>query len=96
MRIIVIEDELELANILAKRLKNEGYGVDVCDNGLDAEDYIKSSSYDLILLDIMLPKTRWLYFAKEDTKAEYYDTGTVADSKRFHRGSCKGIGYGSK
>ena len=56
MRIIVIEDELELANILAKRLKNEGYGVDVCDNGLDAEDYIKSSSYDLILLDIMLPK----------------------------------------
>ena len=56
MRIIVIEDELELANILAKRLKNEGYGVDVCDNGLDAEDYIKSSSYDLILLDLMLPK----------------------------------------
>ena len=56
MRIIVIEDELELANILAKRLKNEGYGVDVCDNGLDAEDYIKSASYDLILLDIMLPK----------------------------------------
>ncbi|WP_050615542.1 response regulator transcription factor [Bacillus testis] len=55
MRILIVEDEQDLQNILAKRLKAEHYSVDACGNGRDALDYIAMASYDLILLDIMIP-----------------------------------------
>ena len=55
MRILVVEDEPDLKEITAKRLKAEGYGVDTCDNGKDAQYYIEHTPYDLILLDVMLP-----------------------------------------
>ena len=57
MRILVVEDEPDLKEITAKRLKAEGYGVDTCDNGKDAQYYIEHTPYDLILLDVMLPGT---------------------------------------
>ena len=55
MRILVVEDEPDLKEITAKRLKAGGYGVDTCDNGKDAQYYIEHTPYDLILLDVMLP-----------------------------------------
>lgn len=55
MRILVVEDEPDLKEITAKRLKAEGYGVDTSDNGKDAQYYIEHTPYDLILLDVMLP-----------------------------------------
>ena len=55
MRILIVEDEPDLKEITAKRLKAEGYGVDTCDNGKDAQYYIEHTPYDLILLDVMLP-----------------------------------------
>ena len=55
MRILVVEDEPDLKEITAKRLKAEGYGVDTCDNGKGAQYYIEHTPYDLILLDVMLP-----------------------------------------
>ncbi|MEG1584078.1 MAG: response regulator transcription factor [Anaerovorax sp.] len=56
MRILIVEDERSLRTVLEERLKKEGYSIDSCDNGLDAIDYIESASYDVVLLDIMLPK----------------------------------------
>ncbi len=55
MRILVVEDEPDIKEITAKRLEAEGYGVDTCDNGKDAQYYIEHTPYDLILLDVMLP-----------------------------------------
>ena len=55
MRILIVEDEQDLQNILVKRLKAEHYSVDACGNGRDALDYIAMASYDLIVLDIMIP-----------------------------------------
>lgn len=55
MRILIVEDELDLQNVLVKRLTSEHYSVDACDNGVDAIDYIAMTSYDIIVLDIMLP-----------------------------------------
>lgn len=56
MRVLIIEDEPNLLNIIKKKLVSENYSVDVCDNGNDAESFISLTSYDLILLDIMLPE----------------------------------------
>lgn len=56
MRILVVEDEVNLNDIIVKKLKLEHYGVDSCFDGKEALDYIFSTEYDVILLDIMLPK----------------------------------------
>ncbi len=55
MRLLVIEDEKSLLKIIAKRLKEEGYSVDAVTNGRDGENYIYSTDYDCIILDIMIP-----------------------------------------
>ncbi len=56
MRILVIEDEVNLNDIIVKKLKLEHYGVDSCFDGEEALDYIFSTEYDVIIMDIMLPK----------------------------------------
>ena len=55
MRILVIEDEENLNDIIVKKLTMEKYGVDSCLNGIDALNYIFSTEYDVIVSDIMLP-----------------------------------------
>ena len=55
MRLLYVEDEEALRDITAKRLKDEGYGVDTCGDGREALELIGLTDYDAVLLDIMLP-----------------------------------------
>lgn len=55
MRILVVEDERELADGLEAILSRENYSVDVVSDGISGLDYIRSRMYDLVVLDIMLP-----------------------------------------
>ena len=56
MRILVVEDEKKINDVIVKILKQEKYGVDSCYDGQEALDYIFSVDYDAVILDIMLPK----------------------------------------
>lgn len=56
MRILIIEDEKELADGLEAILSRENYSVDVVGDGVSGLDYIMSNMYDLAVLDIMLPE----------------------------------------
>lgn len=56
MRILMVEDDIDLCDVVVYSLKLNSYSVDVCYNGIDAMDYIKQNIYDLILLDRMLPQ----------------------------------------
>ena len=56
MRILIIEDEYKIADIIASRLRKEKYAVDVVCNGEEGIDNIMTNIYDLIILDVMLPK----------------------------------------
>ncbi len=56
MRILVVEDEKRLNRIISEALEDEGYSADSCFNGLDALDYAAGADYDVIILDIMMPK----------------------------------------
>ncbi len=56
MRILVAEDEVKTANYLQKGLAENGFIVDTAINGVDALHCAMSLEYDLIILDIMLPK----------------------------------------
>lgn len=60
MRILVVEDEKDLNAIINKRLNKAGYSVDSCFNGEEALDYMRLAEYDVIILDIMLPKLNGL------------------------------------
>lgn len=55
MRLLVVEDEIHLQNIVKKRLQKAGYSVDACGDGRDALDYLSATPYDAVILDIMLP-----------------------------------------
>ena len=56
MRILIIEDEFNLADAVRDRLKDENYDVDVSTDGMNGLDNALSGIYDLIILDLMLPK----------------------------------------
>jgi len=56
MRILVVEDEKDLNNIITKHLKKNNFSVDNVFNGEEALEYLDYGTYDLIILDIMLPK----------------------------------------
>ncbi len=56
MRILVVEDEPGIANFVRQGLSEAGYAVDVAWNGEEGLSYAISAEYDVLILDIMLPK----------------------------------------
>lgn len=55
MRILIVEDEFNLADVIRKSLEKEKYVIDISDDGEDASYNIRSNIYDLVILDVMLP-----------------------------------------
>lgn len=55
IKILIVEDEKPIADLLDMSLTAAGYHCDWVDNGLDAADAVEETRYDLILLDVMLP-----------------------------------------
>lgn len=55
MRILVVEDQVKMANFLKKGLNEVGYAVDVAETGIAAESFMAQGEYDLVILDVMLP-----------------------------------------
>ena len=65
MRILVVEDQKDLNEIIVRKLTNEHYSVDTCFDGDDALDFIRCAEYDGIVMDIMLPGTTGIGVLKE-------------------------------
>lgn len=55
MRILIVEDEFNLADVIRKSLEKEKYVIDISGDGEEALYNIRSNIYDLVILDIMLP-----------------------------------------
>jgi two-component system, OmpR family, response regulator QseB len=56
MRILIVEDDLRIAKPLAEDLRHQQHVVDLTDDGIRGWEYAQSQIYDLILLDVMLPR----------------------------------------
>lgn len=56
MRLLVIEDEPDLAQALAKGLRHQGYAVDIAYDGLAGWELASVNEYDLLILDLNLPE----------------------------------------
>ena len=65
MRILLVEDERRLANIVKKGLTEEGFAVDLAFDGEEGQYLAQSETYDLIILDITLPKVDGITICKE-------------------------------
>ena len=68
MRILIVEDEKSLAELVANRLKKEKYSVDISLDGEEGLFNTLTDTYDLILLDIMLPGVNGIEILKEAKK----------------------------
>ena len=76
MRILVVEDELHLAEALSHILKKNNYTVDVANDGEAGLDNALSGIYDVIVLDIMLPKMDGITVL-ETLRGEGFDTPVI-------------------
>jgi DNA-binding response OmpR family regulator len=56
LRILVVEDEKDLAYLIRRGLTEEGYAVDIVHDGKEGESFAENVPYDLIVLDIILPE----------------------------------------
>ena len=65
MRILIIEDEPKIAEVISSRLKKENYVVDINKNGEEGLDNALTNIYDLIILDVMLPKINGFEILKQ-------------------------------
>ena len=75
MKILVVEDNSELLELMRLGLKDAGFGVVTANNGLDALSKARSSSPDLIVLDLVLPELDG--FAVCETLKRNQDTATI-------------------
>ena len=56
MKLLLVEDDLDLVKVLNKILVLNGYIVDCANDGIEALDYLNINSYDLVIMDIMMPR----------------------------------------
>jgi len=56
VRVLVIEDDPSIATFVAGGLRQEGYAVDIADNGVDGLELARSAPYDAAVVDVMLPR----------------------------------------
>ena len=64
-KILIIEDDAAISNLIKSALTREGYSCEIASDGLIGEQMFDSGSWDLVLLDLMLPGTsaaalRWV------------------------------------
>jgi len=65
VRVLLVEDERRVASFIARSLKENLYSVDVAETGEKALDLVRNTTYDLILLDLRLPKLTGVEVCKE-------------------------------
>ena len=63
MRVLIIEDELKVADFIQKGMQQEGYAVDMARDGEEGAYQVANIEYDAVILDLMLPKLRaWTFW----------------------------------
>ena len=65
MRVLVVEDDRPVASFIKKGLESEHYAVDLAWDGEDAQSLVGKASFDLVILDLVLPKVDGLEVLKQ-------------------------------
>ncbi|MEZ5286742.1 MAG: response regulator transcription factor [Vicinamibacterales bacterium] len=70
MRVLVVEDDPSIASFVAAGLRQEGFAVDVADNGVDGLELARAEPYDAAVVDVMLPRLDGLSLVSALRRAE--------------------------
>ena len=95
MKILVVEDEINLNNVIVKHLKKNGYSVDSAFNGEEAMDFTTVARYDLIVLDIMMPVMDGLTFLQKSRAAKLATSVLILTAKDEVDDVVKGLDAGA-
>lgn len=95
MRILLVEDEIPLAEALAQVLKKTNYTVDCAFDGESGLDCALSGAYDLILLDVMLPKVNGIKVLKNFRKVDRTTPVIMLTAKGEVSDKVQGLDFGA-
>lgn len=95
MRILVVEDEFKIADVIASRLRKENYIVDVFSDGEEGLDNALTNIYDLIILDVMLPKVNGFTILAEIRKEKVEAKVIILTAKSMIEDKLTGFNYGA-
>ena len=95
MKILVVEDEIDLNNVIVKHLKKNGYSVDSAFNGEEAMEFTAVARYDLIVLDIMMPVMDGLTFLQKSRAAKLATPVLILTAKDEVDDVVKGLDAGA-
>jgi len=95
MRILVVEDEVKIAQFIKRGLKEEGYAVDVANDGEAGHFMLSSNEYDAIILDLMLPKIDGLTLCRDLRKEGNQTPIIMLTAKDTVKDKVKGLDSGA-
>lgn len=79
MRILLAEDERPLARAIVKIFEKNHYSADAVHNGEDALLYLESGNYDVVVMDVMMPKMDGITALKKAENRRQYDSCAAVD-----------------
>ena len=79
MRVLIVEDDRTIADFVSAGLRQEGFAVDVADNGVDGLDLAQSQPYAAAVIDVMLPRLDGLSLVTALRRNRRDDTGAVPE-----------------
>lgn len=95
MRLLLIEDDLVIANLIVKGMKESGFVVDHVANGLDGLDHALNNNYELAIIDLMLPSLDGLSIIERVRKKRIALPIIILSAKRDVDDRIDGLRHGS-
>lgn len=95
MKVLLVEDESKVAHFISKGLEEEGYSVDVAQDGKKGLDCVSASAYDIVLLDLMIPEIDGLELLKRIRAADIDTPVLIITAKSSKEDVVKGLDTGS-
>jgi heavy metal response regulator len=95
MRILIVEDEKKVADFIKRGLKEEGYAADVAYDGEQGHFLATTNDYDLIVLDIMLPKMDGVSLCKDLRRSKVFAPIIMLTAKDAIEDKVKGLDSGA-
>lgn len=95
MKVLVVEDEVKVSSFIKRGLEEEGYAVDVAEDGRTGLELTTTKEYDIVLLDLMIPEIDGLDVLKRTREAGIETPVLIITAKSTKEDVIKGLDTGS-
>ena len=95
MRVLVVEDETKVGSFIKRALEEESYAVDLCEDGAQGLDFALTGSYDVIVIDLMLPNLPGLEILRRIRKEKIHTPVLILTAQSKVDQKVKGLDAGA-